>query len=45
MLQQNVPFSALGHVTRGEMRVDDVSFGFLCDLLRDYTEAIEKEVS
>ena len=45
MLQQDVPFSALGHVTRGEIRVDDVSYGFVCDLVKEYTEALENEVS
>jgi phosphoribosylformylglycinamidine synthase len=25
----NVPFFALGHVTKGEIRIDDVSFGFI----------------
>lgn len=40
MLQQNVPFSALGHVTKGEIRVDDVSYGFICDLTKDYTESL-----
>jgi phosphoribosylformylglycinamidine synthase subunit PurL len=24
----NVPFFTLGHVTRGEIRIDDSSFGF-----------------
>jgi len=45
MLKQEVPFLALGHVTRGEVRIDDVSYGFICDLIKEYSEAIEKEVS
>ena len=25
----NVPFFALGHVTKGEIRIDDKSFGYI----------------
>ncbi|MCD6596735.1 MAG: phosphoribosylformylglycinamidine synthase subunit PurL [Bacteroidales bacterium] len=42
MLKQNIPFSALGHITKGEVRVDDVSFGFICDLTKDYKESLER---
>ena len=31
MLEQDYPFSTLGHVTRGEIRVDDESYGFIGD--------------
>ena len=41
MLKQEVPFSALGHVTRGEIRIDDVSFGFICDMKKEYDQALE----
>ncbi|MDR2927998.1 MAG: phosphoribosylformylglycinamidine synthase subunit PurL [Cytophagaceae bacterium] len=29
MIAQKVPFSVLGHVTRGEIRIDDESYGFI----------------
>jgi len=41
MLKQDVPFSALGHVTRGEIRIDDVAYGFICDMKKEYDEALE----
>lgn len=45
MLKVDVPFSVLGHVTRGECRVDDISYGFICDLLKDYESSLEKALS
>ena len=42
MMEQKLPFSALGHVTKGELRVDDVSFGFISDMKRNYLTAIER---
>jgi phosphoribosylformylglycinamidine synthase subunit PurL len=42
MMGTNFPFSTLGHVTKGEMRVDDVSFGFIEDARIEYDTAIEK---
>lgn len=42
MLEQKFPFSALGHVTKGEIRVDDTSFGFVKDLKKIYETALEK---
>lgn len=42
MMQQNFPFSTIGHITSGEMRVDDSSFGFIEDARKVYDEAIEK---
>lgn len=41
MIQQNFPFSTIGHVTSGDMRVDDISFGFIEDACKVYDEAIE----
>jgi len=40
MLAQKVPFSALGHVTREELRIDDISFGFINDVKKEYENAI-----
>ncbi len=36
MVEQEFPFSILGHVTRGEVRIDDESFGFIEDLKKDF---------
>lgn len=33
MINSNVPFSALGHVTKEELRIDDQSYGFITDLV------------
>ncbi len=32
MIEQKHPFSILGHVTKGEMRIDDESYGFVDDV-------------
>lgn len=42
MMNMNVPFSALGHVTKGELRIDDLSFGFISDIKRSYLSALDK---
>lgn len=42
MLKTGFPFSALGHVTKGEIRIDDISYGFVCDIKKHYDRAIEK---
>jgi phosphoribosylformylglycinamidine synthase len=45
MLKTDVPFSALGHVTKGEIRIDDVSYGFICDIRNSYDAALEKAMA
>lgn len=45
MIGKEVPFSALGHVTKGEVRIDDISYGFICDMRREYETAIESYLS
>lgn len=42
MMNLKVPFSALGHVTKGELRIDDLSFGFISDIKKSYCCALEK---
>ncbi|MCK4853316.1 MAG: hypothetical protein KAT31_03620, partial [Bacteroidales bacterium] len=42
MMDQELPFSAVGHVTKGELRVDDVSFGFISDVKKIYLTTLEK---
>ncbi len=38
MIDCNVPFSVLGHVTKGECRIDDISYGFIDDFKEQYQE-------
>lgn len=45
MLEKNIPFSALGHVTKGEMRIDDESFGFIEDAKKAYDTYIETKLA
>ncbi|MEA3448820.1 MAG: phosphoribosylformylglycinamidine synthase subunit PurL [Bacteroidota bacterium] len=45
MIDNDFPFSTLGHVTKGEIRVDDVSFGFVKDLKKIYNSALEKKIN
>lgn len=40
LMKLNIPFSALGHVTKGEMRVDDESYGFISDAEKLYMETL-----
>lgn len=40
MIESKVPFTTLGHVTKSEIRVDDVSFGFIADLKHSYDTAL-----
>ena len=39
--EKNVPFMLLGHVTKGDVRIDDISFGHIKDLKEIYDNAIE----
>lgn len=40
----NVDFSLLGHVTKGEFRVDDESFGMVSEVKEAYNTALEKRL-
>lgn len=42
MLQQDFPFSALGHVTKEELRVDDISYGFISEYFELYNSVIKE---
>jgi phosphoribosylformylglycinamidine synthase len=42
MSTQPVPVTTLGHVTKSELRIDDVSFGFINDFKQIYDTALEK---
>jgi phosphoribosylformylglycinamidine synthase len=41
MMGHDTPFSALGHVTKNELRIDDYSFGFIHDVKKMAEEALE----
>lgn len=41
MMETGVPCTALGHVTKGELRIDDISFGFISDIKKTYLTALE----
>ena len=42
MMDSGIHFSALGHVTKEELRIDDVSFGFIADYARDFENSLER---
>ncbi len=42
MINNNFPFHALGHVTKGELRIDDIPFGFINDEKEKYDNALSK---
>jgi len=42
MVSKKVPFITLGHVTKGEFRIDDVSYGFVKDYEKIYMSSLEK---
>ena len=44
MIAEEVPFSALGHVTKAELRIDDISFGFISDIKKIYMGSLEKNL-
>ncbi len=44
MMETGVHFSTLGHVTKEELRIDDVSFGFISDYARDFESALEQHL-
>ena len=45
MMNNNFPFSTLGHVTKGDMRIDDTAYGFVEDASKEYNQAIEKLIA
>lgn len=44
MIKENFPFLALGHVTKGELRIDDTSFGFIKDIKRSWESTLEEMI-
>jgi phosphoribosylformylglycinamidine synthase len=45
MVASKVPFSTLGHVTKSEIRIDDVSYGFVADLKKVYDTSLEQLIN
>lgn len=44
LMDAGVPFSVLGHVTKGEIRIDDESYGFVHDLKAKFEAILKKWV-
>jgi phosphoribosylformylglycinamidine synthase len=44
LMESGVSFSALGHVTKGEIRIDDESYGFVHDLKTKFEAVLKKWV-
>ena len=45
MIQQEVPYTLLGHVTKGKMCVDEVHYGYVDEIKDVYDNALEKALS
>lgn len=45
MNTKNIEFSMLGHVTRGELRIDDMSLGYIMDEKEKYENAISNKMN
>ena len=45
MIESDVPMCLLGHVTRSEIRVDDISYGFIADYKHTYETALESRLN
>ncbi len=44
MIESDMEFTALGHVTKGELRVDNISFGFIIDIQNTYNNRLKELV-
>jgi phosphoribosylformylglycinamidine synthase II len=42
MIASKIQFTTLGHVTKSEIRVDDLSYGFIADMKREYNDSLGK---
>ena len=40
--KNKTPFTLIGHVTKGEIRIDEESFGFIKDYKEIYNNSLEK---
>ena len=44
MIASNVPFTLLGHVTKGKMMVDDEHFGFITEAKELFNNALGQRI-
>lgn len=44
MRENIIPITLLGHVTKGEVRIDDVSYGFIADLKKKVSFAFQNNI-
>ena len=44
MIEQKHPFSILGHVTKGEIRIDDESYGYVADIKKTFESKMKNWV-
>lgn len=44
MIDAGVPIMLVGHVTKGELRIDDVSYGFIADLKKKVSFAFQNNI-
>ncbi len=44
MRERKIPITLLGHVTKGEIRIDDVSYGFIADLKKKVSFAFQNNI-
>ena len=42
--KNNTPFMLLGHVTKGEIRIDDLSFGNICEYKDIYNNSLKNQI-
>ena len=40
----NIPFALMGHVTRGDIRIDDQSFGDVAEYKEIYNNTLEEKL-
>jgi phosphoribosylformylglycinamidine synthase len=43
MMEQKFPFLTLGHITKGDLRIDDISWGNISEIKDLYENSIEKK--
>ena len=45
MREKHFPFAVLGHVTKDELRVDDISYGFISDIRKIYFNSLAERMN
>ena len=45
LIKSKVPFSTLGHVTKGDIRIDDKFYGNITDLKEQFNTALEDKIN